>query len=169
MTQRVLIAIFFASICVRAQATTANFNALTAGSSYVAPALFSNGGLDFDVVNSNLNVMAVSGQVNPSFTGNYVKLSTLTLFNVNLPTGASQIQFDFIQNDSATAIVANGGWLDLSQIPGTVNGVTVTNLLPTKSNWGSITATGNITTFLIVGTNFLVDNLNVVAWSVFID
>ena len=56
--------------------------------------------------------------------------------------------------------MVNGGWLDLTQIPGTVNGVTVTHLLPTKSNWGSITATGNINSFLIVGTNFLVDNLN---------
>lgn len=159
MTQRVLIAVLFASICVRAQATTANFNALTAGSSYATPALFSNGGLDFDVMNSSLNVMAVSGQANPSFTGNYLKLSTVTLLNVNLPTGASQIQFDFIQNDAATAVVANGGWLNLSQIPSTVNGVSITSAMP-ASNWGSITATGNINSFLIVGTNFLVDNFS---------
>ena len=33
-----------------AQANTANFNALTAGTSYTAPAVFSNGGLDFDVL-----------------------------------------------------------------------------------------------------------------------
>jgi hypothetical protein len=122
--------------------------------------LFSNGGLDFDVMNSSLNVLAVSGQVNPSFTGNYLKLSTVTLLNVNLPTGASQIQFDFIQNDAATAVVANGGWLDLAHIPSTVNGVTVTHSLPTSSNWGSITATGDINSFLMVGTNFLVDNVN---------
>jgi hypothetical protein len=57
--------------------------------------------------------------------------------------------------------VINGGWLDASQIPGTVNGVTVTHLLPTKSNWGSIAASGTINSFLIVGTEFLVDNVNV--------
>ena len=54
MTQRLLIAILFASICVQAQASTANFNALTAGTSYAAPALFSNGGLDFDVLSSQV-------------------------------------------------------------------------------------------------------------------
>ena len=119
MTQRLLIAVLFALICAPAQANTANFNALTAGTSYAAPALFSNGGLDFDVLFSlgNLNVSAVSGQVNPSFAGNYLKLTSNTALNVNLPTGASQIQFDFIRNNSATAIVANGGWLDVTQIP----------------------------------------------------
>jgi hypothetical protein len=159
MTQRLLIAILFASICVQAQANTANFNALTAGTSYAAPALFSNGGLDFDVLSSQVNVATASGLVNPSFTGNYLSLTSGTLLNVNLPTGASQIQFDFIQNNSA-AVVVNGGWLDVSQIPATVNGVSVTHSLPTKSNWGSIQATGSIDRFLIVGAGFLVDNLN---------
>ena len=41
-----------------------------------------------------------------------------------------------------------------------MNGVSITHSLPTNSNWGSITATGNINTFFIVGTDFLVDNLN---------
>jgi len=159
MTQRLLIAILFASICVQAQANTANFNALTAGSSYTAPALFSDGGLDFDVLSSQLNVATASSLVNPSFTGNYLNLTSGTVLNVNLPTGSSQIQFDFIQNNSA-AVVVNGGWLDVSQIPATVNGVSVTHLLPTKSNWGSIQATGSIDRFLIVGAEFLVDNLN---------
>lgn len=162
MIRRLLFAVLFASICAPAQAITANFDALTAGTNYAAPALFSNGGLDFDVLFSlgNLNVRAVNGQVNPSFAGNYLRLTSNTALNVNLPAGASQIQFDFIQNNSASAIVANGGWLDVSQIPATVNGVTFTHLLPTKSNWGTITAAGNIDTFFIVGTEFLVDNLN---------
>jgi hypothetical protein len=162
MTQRFSIAILFALICAIAQANTANFNALTAGSSYAAPALFSNGGLDFDVLFSlgNLNVKTASGLVNPSFTGNYLQLTSNTGLNVNLPTGASQIQFDFIKNTPATELVVNGGWLDISQIPGTINGVSVTNSLPTASNWGSMTASGNISSFIIIGTDFLVDNLN---------
>src|SRR5262249_6237559 len=110
---------------------------------------------------SNLTVNAVSGQVNPSFTGNYLKLPSNTGLNVHLPTGASQIQFDFIQNSAATALVVNVDWLDLSSIPAPVNGVTVTNLLPTKRNWGSISASGTINSFLAVGTDFLVDNMNV--------
>jgi len=163
MTRRLFAAIFFATVCAQAQGNVANFNTLTAGSSYAAPSLFSNGGLDFDVMFglSGLTVNAVSGQVNPSFTGNYLKLPSNTGLNVNLPTGASQIQFDFIQNSAATALVVNGGWLDVSTIPATINGVTVTNLLPTKSNWGSIAASGTINSFLVVGTDFMVDNANV--------
>jgi hypothetical protein len=160
MGRRLLTAVFVALICVPAQANTANFNALTAGTSYAAPALFSNGGLDFDVLFSNLNVSAASGLVNTSFTGNYLNLKSNTVMNVNLPTGASQIQFDFIRNNPASAVVVNGGWLDVTQIPAVVNGVTVTNMLPTMSNWGSTQATGNINTFIIVGTEFLVDNMN---------
>jgi hypothetical protein len=159
MGQRLLIAVFVALTCAEARANTANFNALTAGTSYAAPALFSNGGLDFDVLFSQVNVANASGLVNPSFTGNYLRLTSSTVMNVNLPTGSSQIQFDFIQNNSA-AVVINGGWLDVSQIPATVNGVSVTHLLPTKSNWGSIQATGSIDRFSIVGSEFLLDNLN---------
>jgi hypothetical protein len=163
MTRRFLAAIFVAAFCAQAQGNVANFNALTAGTSYTAPALFSNGGLDFDVMFSvsNLTVNAASGQVNPAFTGNYLRLPSNTGLNVNLPTGASQIQFDYIQNSTATALVVNGGWLDVSQIPAAINGVTVTHLLPTKSNWGSISASGAIHSFLVVGSEFLVDNVNV--------
>jgi hypothetical protein len=159
MTQRLLFTILFASICVLARASTANFNSLVAGNSYAAPALFSDGGLNFDVLSSQVNVATAISPVNPSFAGNYLNLTSGTVLNVNLPTGASQIQFDFIQNTTA-ALVVNGGWLDVSQIPATVNGVSVTHLLPAKSNWGSIQATGNIDRFVIVGTGFLVDNLN---------
>jgi hypothetical protein len=163
MTRRLFAAIFVATFCAQAQGNVANFNALAAGTSYTPPALFANGGIDFDVMFglNSLNVLAVSGQVNPSFTGNYLKFTSNDGLNVNLPTGASQIQFDFIQNSAATALVVNGGWLDLSQIPVTVNGITVTHLLPSKSNWGSITASGAINSFLVVGTDFLVDNMNV--------
>jgi hypothetical protein len=162
MTRTLFAAIFVAAFCAQAQGNVANFNALMAGTSYAAPALFSDGGLDFDVLSGlrNVNVLAVNGQVNPSFNGNYLELKSSDLLNVNLPTGASQIQLDFIQNSSA-ALVVNGGWLDLSQIPTTVNGVTVVHLLPTKSNWGSITASGTINSFLVVGTDLLIDNMNV--------
>ncbi len=161
MTQRILLAVLIALACAQARANVANFNAIPAGSSYAAPAIFSDGGLDFDVLFGlgNLNVSAVSGQVNPSFSGNYARLTSNTGFNVNLPTGASQIQFDFIRN-TAGALVVNGSWLDTTQIPATINGVRITNSLPTKANWGSITATGSINTFFIVGTDFLVDNFN---------
>lgn len=162
MTRRLFAAIFVAAFCAQAQGNVANFNTLTAGTSYTPPALFSNGGLDFDVLSGlkNVNVLAVNGQVNPSFNGNYLELKSSDLLNVNLPTGASQIQFDFIQN-SALALVVNGGWIDASQIPGMVNGVTVTHFLPIKSNWGSITASGTINSFLLVGTELLIDNMNV--------
>jgi hypothetical protein len=162
MTQRLLTAILIASICAAAHANTANFNTLSAGTSYAPSSLFSNGGLDFDVLFglNNVNVAAASGLVNPSFTGNYLNLKSNTGLNVNLPTGSSQIQFDFIQNNSA-ALVINGGWLDSSQIPGTINGVTVVHLLGSKTSpWGSITASGNINSFVIVGTELLVDNIN---------
>ena len=79
--------------CASVHASVANFNALTTGSSYMAPAIFSNGGLDFELFFSlgPLNVSAVSGQPNPAFNGNYLRLSSNTGLNVNLPTGASQI------------------------------------------------------------------------------
>ena len=161
MTQRFLIAVLLASICATAQANTADFNALTAGSSYSAPASFSNGGLDFDVLLGNVNVAAASGLINPSFSGNYVNMTSATDLNVNLPTGASQIQFDFIQNDSSVAYVINGGWLNDNQIPTTINGVTVTHVLGSKTQpWGSLTASGTINSFFIIGSPYKVDNLN---------
>jgi hypothetical protein len=123
--------------------------------------LFSNGGLDFDVLFGNVNVAAASGLINPSFAGNYLNMVSGTVLNVNLPTGASQIQFDFIQNDSTVAYVINGGWLNDNQIPATINGVTVTHLLgSTTDAWGSITASGNINSFVIIGAPYKVDNLN---------
>ncbi len=156
------LSVLLVSLCVPARANLANFNALTAGTSYAPPAIFSNGGLDFDVLFGlgNLNVAAVSGSVNPSFTGNYLRLNSNTALNVNLPTGASQIQFDFIRNNPATALVINGSWFDVAQIPGTVSGVSVSQQLPTSSNWGSILATGTINSFVVVGTEFYLDNLN---------
>jgi hypothetical protein len=161
MTQRLLIAVLFGLTCAAAQANTADFNALAAGSSYAAPALFSNSGLDFDVLVGNVNVAAASGLINPSFAGNYLNMMSGTDLNVNLPTGASQIQFDFIQNDSTVAYVINGGWLDDSQIPTTINGVAVTHVLGSKTQpWGSITASGTINSFVIVGAPYKVDNLN---------
>ena len=162
MTQRLLIAILLASICVRVQATTADFNALTAGTSYPTPAVFSNGGLDFDVLFGTVNVLAASGQINPSFSGNYVNMTAGTGLNVNLPTGASQIKFDFIQNDSTVAYVINGGWLNDNQVPTTINGVTVTHVLGSGAQpWGSITASGTINSLYIIGVSYKVDNLNV--------
>ena len=161
MAQRLLIAVLFALICATAQANTANFNALTAGTSYAAPASFSNGGLDFDVVFGNVNVAAASGLINPSFAGNYLNMTSGSGLNVNLPTGASQIQFDFIQNDSTVAYVINGGWLNDNQIPATINGVTVTHVLgSTTQPWGSVTANGPINSFFIIGAPYKVDNLN---------
>ncbi len=149
-------------VCLDARANLADFNALVAGSSYAAPAIFSNGGLDFELLFSlgNLNVSTASGLVNPAFNGNYLQLTANIGLNINLPTGASQIQFDFIRNSPATAFVVNGGWVDANFLPATVNGINVTSQLPTNDNWGSISLTGNINTFYIVGTEYLIDNLN---------
>ncbi len=149
-------------LCSRALASTSNFNALVAGTSYAAPAIFSNGGLDFELLFSlgDLNVLAVSGQVNPAFNGNYLRLTSNTALYVNLPTGASQIQFDFIRNSSATAFMVNGNWFDVNLLPLTINGISISNTLPTMSNWGSVSVTETINTFYIIGTNYLIDNLN---------
>jgi hypothetical protein len=161
MTQRILIAVLFVLICDEASANTADFNALTAGTSYTAPALFSNGGLDFDVLFGSVNVAAASALINPSFAGNYLNLTSSNGLNVNFPTGASQIQFDFIQNDSSVVYVINGGWLYDNQVPTTINGVTVTHLLGSKTNpWGTITASGTINSFVIIAAPYKLDNLN---------
>jgi len=161
MTRRFLIAVLLASICAAAHANTADFNALTAGSSYSASALFSNGGLDFDVLQGTVSVAAASGLINPSFADNYLNLPSSSGLNVNLPTGASQIQLDFIQNDSTVAYVINGGWLNDSQVPTNINGVTVTHLLGSKTQpWGSLTASGPINSFVIIGAPYKIDNLN---------
>ena len=109
-----------------------------------------------------MNVVAVSGLVNPSFTGNYLNLTSGSGLNVNLPTGASQIQFDFIQNNSTVAFVINGGWLNNNQIPTTINGVTVTHVLGVKvRNHGvALRRAVTIDSFFIIGAPFKVDNLN---------
>jgi hypothetical protein len=159
MTQRLLTAVLFALTCATAQANTADFNALPAGTSYTPPALFSNGGLDFDVLFGNVNVAAAGGLINPSFAGNYLNLTSSSGLNVNLPTGASQIQFDFIQNDSTVAFVINGGWLNNNQIPTTINGVTVVLGSETQPS-ESITASGTINSFFIIGAPYKFDNLN---------
>src|SRR5262245_38046758 len=162
MCRRIIVLVLSSTLVVEARANLANFNALTVGTIYAPGSLFSNGGLDFDVLFGlgNVTVNAASGLANPTFAGNYLRLGSNNGLNVNLPTGASQIQFDFIQNNVGVALVVNGGWLDFSQIPGTVNGVTVSKVTP-ATNWGNLSATGNINSFLIVGTEFLVDNVNV--------
>jgi hypothetical protein len=163
MKVRLGVLILVAGLGARLQATTADFNALVAGTSYAAGALFSNGGLNFDVLyaSGNLNVVAANNPINPSFAGNYLNLANTVLLNVNLPTGASQIQFDFIQNSSAEALVINGAFINFDQIPATVNGVTITQLLGSKTDpWGRMTATGGINTFEILGNSLGVDNIN---------
>src|SRR3954447_11182110 len=163
MNLRVVALLLVTAIGVRARANTADFNALVAGTSYGSGALFSNGGLTFDVLyaSANMTVVAASNPINPSFTGNYLNLTSAVLLNVNLPTGASQLQFDFIQNNPAEALVVNGAFINFDQIPTTMNGVTITQLLGSKTDpWGRITATGGINTFEILRNALGVDNVN---------
>ncbi len=163
MVRRVFAAVFVAAFCVQARANTANFDALAAGTMYSPGGQFSNGGLDFDVLFglSPLKVATASPPVNLSFTGNYLNFPSNVALNINLPTGATQIQFDFILGDPATALVIDGAFLDYDLIPATINGVTVTHLLGSKATpWGSISMRGDINTFAIIGTAFSVDNLN---------
>ena len=143
-----------------AQAATANFDALTAGTSYSAGAVISNGGLSFDVLvgqNSVLVQQVGAAPVNPSFSGRNLLLNTS--LNVNLPTGSSQIQFDFVQGNTS-AFVINGGYLDYSQIPSNINGVSVTKTLGTSQLAGSITATGTINSFVLLASSLSIDNFN---------
>jgi len=49
-----------------------------------------------------------------------------------------------------------------SQIPATINGVSVTHVLGSKTQpWGSLTASGTINSFVIVAAPYKLDNLNV--------
>src|SRR5262245_55125129 len=127
MNLRLFSMVLVAGLAVRAQATTADFNSLIAGTSYPAGSIFTNGGLTFEVLYGadNLRVVVANNPINPSFTGNYVNLTNALLLDLNLPTGASQIQFDFIQNGSAEALTINGGFVNFEQIPTTVNGVSI--------------------------------------------
>ncbi len=163
MLHRVITLLLFATVSVEAQANTANFDALPVGAMYGSGSGFSDGGLDFDVLNAQdtLNVKAAANEINPSFSGNFLQFSLNNLLNVNLPTGASQINFDFILNLPAVAFDVNGRFLTYDQIPTTVDGVTITQSLgSTTTPWGSITASGNINIFIIYGTEFSIDNLN---------
>src|SRR5262245_35617438 len=100
MCRWIVALVLAATLVAEARANLANFNALTVGTNYAPGSLFSNGGLDFDVLFGlgNVTVNAASGLLNPSFTGNYLRLGSNNGLNVNLPTGATQIQFDFIQD-----------------------------------------------------------------------
>jgi hypothetical protein len=135
------------------RANTADFNALTAGTRYSPGSMFSNGGLDFDVLAGRPLISAV-GTIppNPSFNGNYLNQTSNVEVAINLPTGASQIQFDCFSNTS-NALRINGGTITFLHIPGTMNGVTVT-----KSG-ARVTAAGGIESFSFIGTEFMVDNL----------
>jgi hypothetical protein len=164
MSRRFLALMFVVAAGSQALATTADFNSLAAGTHYSAGALFSSGGLDFDVVYSGgtVDVSTATGLVNPSFTGNYLNLSSDDYLNVNLPTRASQVGFDFILNDPGVALDVNGTLGNYSQIPTTVNGVTIAESLGSKTApWGSIHASGTLTSFVIIGNQFAVDNVNV--------
>jgi hypothetical protein len=163
MLQRIAAAAFAASIGFATVARSADFNALTAGSIFLPGTSFSNGGLDFDVLAgiSGARITAAgTTPTNPSFTGNFLNLPSNVEVAINLPTGGSQIKFDFVRGTSTGGLRINGGTIQFTAIPGTVDGVTVTNLLGSKTNpWGSITASGNIESFAIIGTEFWVDNL----------
>ncbi len=162
MVRRLFVMLLVAALGSKVWANTANFDALPTGAAYAAGSLFSNGGLDFDVLFGldSLKVASVgSSPPNPSFAGNYLDLTSSVLLNVNLPTGASQIQFDFYESSPAVAFVVNGSWFDYSQLPETINGISVTKVLP-ANEWGRIIATGGINSFIVDGTDFLIDNLS---------
>jgi hypothetical protein len=155
MITRLFVVTVVALIGVEAQANTADFNALTTGT-YLQGSILSNGGLDFDVLAGKVYVLAVGPTpANPSFNGNYLNMPSNVEVAINLPTGASQMQFDF-QSGYGWGLRINGGIIDRMQVPGTINGVTVTK---TGTQWGSITAAGNIDSFALIGTEFWVDNL----------
>lgn len=158
--KRLLALLLFTALPLVARANIANFDALVAGTTYSAGAIISNGGLDFDVLvgtNSALVQQVGATPVNPSFSGRNLFLNTS--LSVNLPTGSSQIQFDFIQGNTS-AFVINGGYLDYNQIPGNINGVSVTKTLGTSQIAGSITATGTINSFVMLASALSVDNFN---------
>jgi hypothetical protein len=161
--RRFLAFVLAATLVAESRANLANFNALTVGTIYAPGSLFSNGGLDFDVLFGlgNVTVSAASALVNPSFTGNYLRLASNNGLNVNLPAGASLIKFDFISGSSAAALAINGSFVNFDQIPTTVNGVTITHLLGSKTNpWGNVTASGPVDNFVIIGTQLSVDNVD---------
>src|SRR5699024_8397272 len=58
------------------------------------------------------------------------------------------------------AFVINGGYLDYSQIPGSINGVSVTKTLNASQIAGSITATGTINSFVLLASSLSIDNFN---------
>src|SRR5690242_4855220 len=109
MSCRFVLCALVAALAVRAEATTADFNSLAAGTSYPAGSIFNNGGLTFELqyAAENLTVAAPSGAINPSFTGNYLNLPNTDLLDLNLPTGASQVQFDFVENGPGNALTIN--------------------------------------------------------------
>src|SRR5262245_27831119 len=110
-----LTAIFVAVLGVEVQANTADFNALTTGT-YPQGSSFSNGGLDFDILSGNPLISAVHPlNPNPSFNGNFLNLNYLVEVAINLPTGASQIQFDFVRGTTSIGLRINGGIIGYSQ------------------------------------------------------
>ena len=155
----------------RGIAGTVTFDALTAGTQYPSGSQFSDSGLDFDVITglyfttaANFRVMAVGSTVyNPAFSGDFQNLPSNVGLAVNLPSGASQMRLDFYRGHTNCELWINGNRLSLSNIPSTsIPGVTVTNIhgvKPPANPWGSITTTGNIYSFAIIGTELLVDNL----------
>ncbi len=164
MARRFLPFVFLAVVGIRAQAQTANFNALSAGTLYSAGTEFSNGGLDFDVLAADkpLAILAASSPINPSFSGSYLRFNYNGALNANLPAAASQTQFDFILDNPAVGFALNGAFVTYDQIPTTVNGVSLTYVLGSKTTpWGRISATGDIRSFIIVGNYFSIDNFSV--------
>ncbi|HEX5471690.1 MAG TPA: hypothetical protein VFW73_07370 [Lacipirellulaceae bacterium] len=166
MPYRIIAFLLVAAVAVEGHANTANFDALVANTMYTSGTGFANGGLDFDVLygESPLTVAAASNEINPSFSGKFLQFTSNDFLNVNLPTGASQINFDFILEYPSVGFDVNDAFVTYDQIPITINGVTLTQVLGSKTNpWGSIKATGNINTFIVDGTEFSVDNLSVTA------
>src|SRR5689334_1855751 len=112
---RLLISLLFiAGLAARASGTTADFNSIAAGTSYPAGSIFTNGGLTFELLyaTANANVATASSPINPSFMGNYLNLPNTDLLDLNLPTGASQVQFDFIQSGTGEAVTVNGAFVN---------------------------------------------------------
>jgi len=146
-----------------AYSLTANFSSLTAGTRYVKGATFLDGGITFDVVAGTSNVfISTFGTTNPAITGNFLNLTSQMEVAVNLPTGASRIDLDFSRGYPDGGFRINGTSIPYTAVPTTVNGVTITNILGSKTSpWGSITAVGSLESFALIGTEFFVDNLAV--------
>lgn len=170
MTSVRVIAFLTAWMPLQMLAQTADFEDLTLGAAFPIGSQFTSNGLTFDVIlfgDSGSPALIHENSSASGFSGQFLNLPNTIGVDFQLPTNTQKIEFSYLAGCCDTGIVVNGVASPLSGslagLDGTViDGVEImVNEAGASPRTGTLTVTGNISSFIAGGTEFFIDNVSV--------